>query len=283
MQGATLRCVREITFTENFNPRAPCRARHAQIREMGSILPFQSTRPVQGATKRSSIRPKCWPFQSTRPVQGATNSIRIYCDGTSISIHAPRAGRDRAYCRRFQGSVDFNPRAPCRARPPRSPVLTRRAYFNPRAPCRARQRRLRFYRADSKISIHAPRAGRDSKKHEELLRQLNFNPRAPCRARRKPRHLPRLLRNFNPRAPCRARPWTPGICCDPPEFQSTRPVQGATQKKAMCSDYKPFQSTRPVQGATAGQCVRLGERRISIHAPRAGRDPNASKIIDALR
>ena len=55
-------------------------------------------------------------FQSTRPVRGATAFDREADRIETISIHAPRAGRDP---RRF-GLVSawghFNPRAPCGAR-----------------------------------------------------------------------------------------------------------------------------------------------------------------------
>ena len=77
---------------------------------------FQSTRPVQGATH---ITPWCWwitIFQSTRPVQGATVQIQRIVGAIYISIHAPRAGRDRRSWRPTTTASYFNPRAPCRAR-----------------------------------------------------------------------------------------------------------------------------------------------------------------------
>ena len=80
------------------------------------------------------------------------------------------------------------------------------------------------------------------------------------------------------------------------EFQSTRPVRGATPDDGAELRYNQFQSTRPVRGATPIRIRRAkpwtyfnprapcGARRrldaiegrmltkISIHAPRAGRD-----------
>ena len=78
-----------------------------------------------------------------------------------------------------------------------------------------------------------------------------FNPRAPCGARRG--MLPPILTpsGFNPRAPCGAR--------------RVFSVEG---RKAVA-----FQSTRPVRGATPRKCVFFGSCNVSIHAPRAGRDP----------
>ena len=101
----------------NFNPRAPCRARLGPLMDVSVVSLFQSTRPVQGATQKGrnssmrkmkfqSTRPVQgatvgikWDiddvtFQSTRPVQGATHLRKPQQEQLSISIHAPRAGRD---------------------------------------------------------------------------------------------------------------------------------------------------------------------------------------------
>ena len=148
-------------------------------------------------------------FQSTRPVQGATRTDRHRdCVRLYISIHAPRAGRDAACRCAAPGQSDFNPRAPCRARPdwcagkniPRSFQSTRPVQgatapkpkpppplmnFNPRAPCRARPVRAVRFAVFFRISIHAPRAGRDILQRSGRRSQSYFNPRAPCRARLK--------------------------------------------------------------------------------------------------
>ena len=83
-------------------------------------------------------------------------------------------------------------------------------------------------------------------------------------------------------------------------FQSTRPVWGATGIRVdtytVADDFNPrapygarlrqllrghqtnqFQSTRPVWGATAARRRRDPARRISIHAPRMGRDSSVSQ------
>ena len=79
--------------------------------------------------------------------------------------------------------------------------------------------------------------------------------------------------NFNPRAPCGARlskeniPWLPSL------FQSTRPVRGATKNRVLAFTLDAFQSTRPVRGATLTPKHGKLSPCISIHAPRAGRDP----------
>ena len=56
---------------------------------------FQSTRPVWGATFLPPFGFTGMQFQSTRPVWGATTSAEKTTEGTEISIHAPRVGRDQ--------------------------------------------------------------------------------------------------------------------------------------------------------------------------------------------
>ena len=175
--------------------------------------------------------------------------------------------------------------------------------FNPRAPCGARPGRQGPHRQGLHISIHAPRVGRDALRQDARCAGINFNPRAPCGARpSRPRSTRRASANFNPRAPCGARPldWEeyPGY----EEFQSTRPVWGATgvpvdlmssqfyfNPRAPCGARPaarewtviamPFQSTRPVWGATAVVREHDDPAVISIHAPRVGRDAAARQAV----
>ena len=57
------------------------------------------------------------------------------------------------------------------------------------------------------------------------------------------------------------------------KFQSTRPVWGATATFAILVSYAfIFQSTRPVWGATKQVSFEMYYWRISIHAPRVGRE-----------
>ena len=82
-------------FKQSISIHAP---RAGRDRARSLIFPhlwkFQSTRPVRGATTRKDILRHEWEFQSTRPVRGATPA-EVYCTFSyTISIHAPRAGRD---------------------------------------------------------------------------------------------------------------------------------------------------------------------------------------------
>ena len=87
----------------DFNPRAPCGARLPGRLGRGPEKGFQSTRPVRGATRPRKRALPCLKFQSTRPVRGATGIIPSKeVIAMTISIHAPRAGRDRS---RIYGTV----------------------------------------------------------------------------------------------------------------------------------------------------------------------------------
>ena len=162
------------------------------------MIEFQSAHPVRGATARASSfrspRPDFNPrtsqtptgsrrFQSTRPVWGATLAIFFTALLDKISIHAPRVGRDTRRPPRSATAADFNPRAPCGARPDaQGCVCAAVRNFNPRAPCGAR------LTGGYKVWY-----------------TQDFNPRAPCGARRGRGYHGRFLPYFNPRAPCGAR------------------------------------------------------------------------------
>ena len=122
--------------------------------------------------------------------------------------------------------------------------------FNPRAPRGARQRILR---------------------HLEEVRR--FNPRAPRGARLHQPHLIRLSDPcFNPRAPRGARPSMRWHVIRVWSFQSTRPARGATEIFRQSNSSQGFNPRAP-RGARHGKQPGPGDsKRVSIHAPRAGRD-----------
>ena len=124
--------------TGHFNPRAPCGARPRRLIRPTPRPTFQSTRPVRGATIFSPASVLLALFQSTRPVRGATSKKPITELRCQISIHAPRAGRDCSDVARCSCQRDFNPRAPCGARPQGEQGIQGPEDFNPRAPCGAR-------------------------------------------------------------------------------------------------------------------------------------------------
>ena len=142
-------------------------------------LPFQSTRPVRDAThpSRTSISP-C-PFQSTRPVRDATRLPSIPDHLVLISIHAPRTGRDHSCLAAPCGGADFNPRAPYGTRQRTASTRWPMALFQSTRPVRDATRLSRMPGAMRKISIHAPRTGRDVEPKGQGASHGHFNPRAP--------------------------------------------------------------------------------------------------------
>ena len=195
---------------KSFRCVAPHAGRDRRIPGKMSHLRFQSTHPSRGATR--SIYTYCLVFtifQSTRPVRGATQQQGLTSDAGTISIRAPRAGRDAVRMTAFPDTADFNPRAPCGARPAETLAISD---FIP-------------------ISIRAPRAGRDPTICISWTAIIYFNPRAPCGARLPPGDRSASgVRDFNPRAPCGARPARNQVGLLTCTFQSARPVRGATAK-----------------------------------------------------
>ena len=103
------------------------------------FLLFQSTRPVRGATDTKAAFAPSHEFQSTRPVRGATGFSGR--PGSTSTFQSTRPVRGATYhpFHKLYYRRDFNPRAPCGARPVLYPDAEDYDF----------------------ISIHAPRAGRD--------------------------------------------------------------------------------------------------------------------------
>ncbi len=134
-------------------------------------------------------------------------------------------------------------------------------------------------RNHNRISIHAPRVGRDLRQQLSLLWQEIFQSTRPVwGATAWARRTCRWALYFNPRAPCGARRYLPRGCLFLRKFQSTRPVWGATFSRSRVHSSHRFQSTRPVWGATADERHLLRPENISIHAPRVGRDFKLGRI-----
>ena len=194
-------------------------------------------------------------FQSTRPVRGATHWKPLSVDGRNISIHAPRAGRDNAAVSPSTVHCNFNPRAPCGARPLTGYNVFYQPTFQSTRPVRGATVAYNAVNFGLSISIHAPRAGRDSGPLPFRPTRCNFNPRAPCGARQQLFYL-RLRVAI---------------------FQSTRPVRGATRvfdaigRAAYISIHAPRAGRDRFNSRQTN-----GQLQISIHAPRAGRDAERS-------
>ena len=168
---------------------------------------FQPTRPLRGATEIAHKLTDTIKFQPTRPLRGAT-----------------RPASSGSACR-----SNFNPRAPCGARPVWIRIEIAIHDFNPRAPCGARR---------------TPRA-------TSLTRTTNFNPRAPCGARPRARFPLSIFLLISTHAPLAGRDRGHGFLCPfSSSFQPTRPLRGATFFCGFIGYRIRFQPTRPLRGAT---------------------------------
>ena len=87
-------------------------------------------------------------------------------------------------------------------------------------------------RPHRRVSIHAPRAGRDETGLRATATVTKFQSTRPVRG---------------------ATGSLPSFSVKWYAFQSTRPVRGATVQNAYQGFAKQFQSTRPVRGATTRQ------------------------------
>ena len=101
-------------------------------------------------------------FQSTRPMRGATRRSDRLQREPAISIHAPHAGRDHEFdSSQRTEQADFNPRAPCGARPAATFRPSTALPFQSTRPMRGATPDHRDQWLHHLISIHAPHAGRD--------------------------------------------------------------------------------------------------------------------------
>ncbi len=82
-------------LTLRFNPRAPRGARLDEFGDLSGVILFQSTRPARGATRlRCGMGLEAVGFNPRAP-RGARHGADPRQGVGAVSIHAPRAGRDR--------------------------------------------------------------------------------------------------------------------------------------------------------------------------------------------
>ena len=183
MRGATS-WFRQIVHCWEISIHAPRAGRDKRLlRDQKAFGQFQSTRPVRGATAARRRWPLTIVFQSTRPVRGATRAGELAGGTVGISIHAPRAGRDTDFSRGYAEMWTFQSTRPVRGATTSGTSRIRPLGFQSTRPVRGATRNPQTVESKRKISIHAPRAGRDSTASMQRWIALHFNPRAPCGAR----------------------------------------------------------------------------------------------------
>ena len=157
--------------------------------------------------------------------------ISVFSVLGEISTHAPLAGRDKVFGDSSGQPVEFQPTRPLRGatvsdfptmlstsfqptRPLRgatnynAALLELDKHFNPRAPCGARPPLCSHSKSNTRISTHAPLAGRDDRGRGRVKFFIIFQPTRP-------------LRGATASALGRAIV---------PAFQPTRPLRGATHR-----------------------------------------------------
>ena len=126
----------------NFNPRAPCGARHPAPRSAAPPAPISIHAPHAGRDQHVG---------------------QHHEQEAEISIHAPHAGRDGARSACVMAFSHFNPRAPCGARPESQPQRWCFKKFQSTRPMRGATSDAQRKASLKWISIHAPHAGRDGR------------------------------------------------------------------------------------------------------------------------
>ncbi len=218
---------------KNFNPRAPYGARPWQHLPLHPCCPFQSTRPIRGATVRAQIqRPVHAGFQSTRPIRGAT--------------HGNTAARsDRQ---------DFNPRAPYGARLAGASLSMRSQVFQSTRPIRGATARLKELNKKKKISIHAPHTGRDTGSYCLIVTVQTFQSTRPIRgATRKVRAVVDGI-TISIHAPHTGRDSTPAaVMPPPPQISIHAPHTGRDSHSSMTTKWMQYFNPRAPYGARPGK------------------------------
>ena len=236
---------------------------------------FQPTRPLRGATRKSTAFPqRRLNFNPRAPCGARPVGTGGNVFDKLISTHAPLAGRDIGDKLSIFKVIRFQPTRPLRGATNQPEYKSENQEISTHAPLAGRDYMSGNLADALSISTHAPLAGRDRRRWYTIPKSVkfqptrplrgatrlclslinalvNFNPRAPCGARQfMARFTFPVLLNFNPRAPCGAR-----LCY--PRYRGHR---------------SPFQPTRPLRGATPSRFNIIRRFWISTHAPLAGRD-----------
>ena len=195
------------------------------------------------------------PFQSTLPLRGVTPRTSPRSRRRrNFNPHSPCGERlvEDAPCHVVEHDAqDFNPHSPCGERLILYGTLTLSMLFQSTLPLRGATPPTDPRTLRSRISIHTPLAGIDTRARRCRPSSSHFNPHSPCGERRRNWTCSTVTCNFNPHSPCGERLEIPEIWEDLKKFQSTLPLRGATRA-----------------GWRFDRCQRV----ISIHTPLAGSD-----------
>ena len=164
MRGATITRSTTKRIRINFNPRAPCGARHESCKIIVfALLDFNPRAPC-GARHSTETKERNREKISTHAPLAGRDTETVHKSGyTSISTHAPLAGRDDTCNHQNNENKKFQPTRPLRGATPNSVSLALSYSFQPTRPLRGATRDEGGDGGKTLISTHAPLAGRDSK------------------------------------------------------------------------------------------------------------------------
>ena len=190
------------------------------------------------------------------PLAGRDENGNPICPVCGISIHAPLAGRDTISQRGTTSARNFNPRAPCGARPRGRAAREQPHRFQSTRPLRGATMIGHGEWLPYLFQSTRPLRGATAAGMVLSPPRPHFNPRAPCGARRDRRRGDYARADISIHAPLAGRDEIADVEIMLEQiFQSTRPLRGATQA-VRDGKYKPiFQSTRPLRGATAAMIL----------------------------
>ena len=194
----------------NFNPRTPCGAR-----------PYAAT----------WLSSKGW-ISIHVPLRGTTHIAHLAVGLAPISIHMPLAGHD--IVRRIVKfpQRNFNPHAPCGARPDLTAGTSTLASFQSTCPLR----------------------GTTGTQEDPIPYVYDFNPRAPCGARPMRLSASTSPASFQSTCPLRGTTIWPSILASTNGISIHVPLAGHDDNDPGVSRRKsPFQSTCPLRGTTHAQ------------------------------
>ena len=188
-----------------FNPRAPRGARRYRTGKHCFQFAFQSARPAWGATLAFFDFYPVASVSIRAPRVGRDSMRRISIEDASVSIRAPRVGRDQLLAEADGCTGSFNPRAPRGARPDFSALDTLINEFQSARPAWGATAGVPSFRLTDLFQSARPAWGATSRAPNVMSNQ-EVSIRAP-RVGRDGRQVQREqgTGSFNPRAPRGAR------------------------------------------------------------------------------
>ena len=184
LRGATI-CARTPVRGSGFQPTRPLRGATHVTGLASSAAVFQPTRPLRGATSAPAWR--CSPHSHFNPRAPCGARLDLRPDTRArvgISTHAPLAGRDGVFYWDEKPEQKFQPTRPLRGATVRFAGTIRPATdFNPRAPCGARPFPFSIFSDASGFQPTRPLRGATHHSGADIDSINHFNPRAPCGAR----------------------------------------------------------------------------------------------------